>query len=274
MGETDGELLSHGEKFSIIYHNLFDYPMSFSDMIRWRANDMAPYYAEIKNIENKNGYFFVQGNEGIVYKKMLKKRISAKKMEIAIRVAKILSFIPSVKMIGVTGSLAMENASDESDIDFIIITKSGLLWTTRLFVYALIHIFSIKTRIPSDKREKDRLCLNMWLDENDLSWKKQSFYTAHEIAQIIPLVNKDGTYEKFLRQNRWVLKFWPSAVKIENFKLARINREESTNLFENFAYKLQLNHMKPKITHETITRTRALFHPQDWGKIVASRLSS
>ena len=45
-------------------------------------------------------------------------------------------------------------------------------------------------------------------------------------------------------------------------------------LVEKNCYWIQKKYMEKKITREIITKTRALFHPQDWGKVVMSRLSS
>lgn len=267
--------LNNKEIASIIYHNLFDYPLSFSDLIKWTLDKPIREYSEEKtNIVRKNGFYFLEGHEGLVYKRVLRKRISAKKNKIANKAAKLLSFIPWIKMIAVTGSLAMENASEESDIDLMIVTKKGLLWTTRIFTYLLISLFGIQTRKPADSNQKDKLCLNIWLDEGDLIWSKKdrNLYTAHEIAQIVPLVNKDNTYEKLIYQNKWILNFWPNAVRIN--KKDEINSKNiNFSVVERFAYWLQRNHMKSKLTCETVTPTRALFHPQDWGKVIMNRLS-
>lgn len=266
--------LTEEEKFSVIYHNLFDFPLSFSEMIRWRAGDLVVNNVDDIQIVNKNGYYFVGGKEGIVYKKILRKRISAKKLEVARKAAKALAFLPGVKMIAVTGSLAMDNSTDESDIDLMIITKAGSLWTTRLFAYMVIHAFGFSTRKPNDLYQSDKLCLNMWLDEGDLVWTKKdrNVYTAHEIGQIRPLVNKDKAYEKFIYKNKWILDFWPNSVKISKSKNEMENEKYSSGLFEKLCYWLQYQHMKSKITREIVSPTRALFHPQDWGKVVLSRL--
>jgi hypothetical protein len=205
--------------------------------------------------------------------------VSEKKILIAKKASRILSLIPSIKMIAVTGSLAMENAEDKSDIDLMIITKSGALWSTRLFVYFVIYLFGIQKRNPGDKIQEDKLCLNMWMDENDLIWRSpRNIYTAHEIAQIMPLANKDRTYEKFLFRNKWVLNFWPNSVKIENLRYltrdtVKIKKSRiGENLLEKIVFKLQYIHMKAKITREVITKTRAIFHPNDIGKTVLTRL--
>ncbi|HET7099499.1 MAG TPA: hypothetical protein VFI61_04685 [Patescibacteria group bacterium] len=267
--------LLNGEILSIKYHSIFDYPLNFTDLVRWTAFPSLDLEV-LPDIKNRNGYYFLEGKEGSIYKRLLHKRISVKKLEIAKDASKILSFIPGVKMIAITGSLAMENSSGESDIDLMIVTKKGSLWTTRLFVYMVIHAFGLSSRRPNDLYQKDKLCLNMWLDESDLIWDKKdrNIYTAHEIAQIVPLVNKNNTYERFLYQNRWILKFWPNSVKIGNWKLEIGNSTTIPKFIEWVCYKVQFQYMMPKVTREVVEPTRALFHPQDWGKIVLKRLDS
>lgn len=265
--------LSDGEKASVLYHDIFDYPLSFSELIRWKVGEGLESYA-LPTISDKNGYFFIDGKGGLVYKRLLKERISAKKNEIAKKAAKMLSLLPSVKFIGVTGSLAMNNSNEEGDIDLLLITKKGMLWTTRVLAYLVVTLFGIPFRRAGGREEKNKLCLNMWLDEVDLVWPKKdrNIYTAHEIAQIKPLINKNKSYEKFLSKNKWILKYWPSAVKIRSSKFEE--PRGSLSIIERLAYKIQLSYMKPKITREVVAPTRAIFHPQDWGKVVLDRIES
>lgn len=275
--ESSETKLTSGEKISIYYHNIFDFPLNIHDLVKWRANDSLEY-TDINSFVQKSGYFYLEGNEGLVYKRLLRERISAKKNALAKRAAKIISLVPTVKLVAVTGSLAMQNSSAESDIDLMIITENGTLWITRLITYGLLKVTGLGIRKPQDTNEKDRLCLNIWLDENNLSWKEseRNIYTAHEIAQIKPLVNKDKIYERFLWKNKWLLDYWPYSVKIKKIK----NNQKSSFLkvlvspFEKFAYKFQLNHMNKRKTREVVTSGRALFHPQDWSKVVINRLSS
>ncbi len=202
----------------------------------------------------------------------MRKRISVKKVVIAKRAAKILSFIPTIKMVAVTGALAMENANEEADIDLMIITSKDTLWTTRLFTLLLLDILGIPRRKYGDRNQKNKLCLNIWLDENNLAWRKRNMFTAHEIAQIKPLVNKEETYEKFISKNKWITDYWPNAVKVQSYSRQTDIRPSLLTIFEPLTRKFQLWYMKDKITREVITPTRALFHPVDWGDIVVSKL--
>ena len=265
--------LGKRELVSIIYHDIFDYPLTIFELIKWNAGDKVKLLKnqDIK-VVGKRGYFFIKDREGIILKRFMRKRISARKVVIAKRAAKILSFIPTIKMVAVTGALAMENANEEADIDLMIITSKGTLWTTRLFTLLLLDILGIPRRKYGDRNQKNKLCLNIWLDENNLAWRKRNMFTAHEIAQIKPLVNKEETYEKFISKNKWITDYWPNAVKVQSYPRQTNLRPSLLTFFEPLTRKFQLWYMKDKVTREVITPTRALFHPVDWGDIVASKL--
>jgi hypothetical protein len=107
----------------------------------------------------------------------------------------------------------------------------------------------------------------MWLDESDLEWPKKdrNLYTAHEIAQIVPLVNKNKTYEKLLFQNKWILNFWPNATKVYSTEYVEHSKSNPICRFiNNLAYWIQKQHMQSKITSEIVTKNKAIFHPMDW----------
>ena len=269
--------LTQGELLSVVYHDIFDYPLDFADLIKWKAADEKTKID--KSVTVRNGYVYLSGRDGLVYKKLLRNRISQKKLEIANKVAKILSFVPTIKMVALTGSLAMNNSTEHSDIDFLIVTKSNTLWTTRLFSILLLKFVGVKIRSPYDKEQRDKICLNMWLDEDKLAWEyEKSLYTAHEIAQVRPLYSKNKTYEFFLSKNKWILNFWPNSVKVKDQKFFKKNKTIKIgrifNRIEKLMFNIQYRYMKNKITNEKVKRKIALFHPQDWGEIILKRLSS
>lgn len=286
------------DRITIAYHNIFDYPLTIAELKKWKSGNkfLISKAGRIINsqlsIKTKQNFYFLDGRQDIIKKRLKNERYSQKKLIIAKNATKLVSKIPTVKFVGITGALAMMNASKDSDIDLIIITKQNTLWTTRFLVYGLLRVAGYKLRSPNQKDEKNKLCLNMWLDESDLIWNKKdrNIYTAHEITQIVPLVNKDKTYEKFLYLNRWILDYWPNAVKVPyaisnkqslllrskpygketiNFKAYGIKQ-----LTEKLTFNIQYFYMKDKITREVVTSTRAIFHPNDWGKIVLGKLSS
>lgn len=282
----NSSFLPREESLSIIYHDIFDYPLTLSELIKWSLNIRIKFLNNIKIIRKKN-FYLLKDRNALVVKRLFRERISERKIVIAKKASKALSLIPTIKMVGITGALAMKNADDSSDIDLMVVTAKETLWTTRMAAWIFLKILGFQIRKPQERNEKDKLCLNLWLDENDLVWEKEkrNIFTAHEIAQVEPLLNKDETYEKFIYENIWVKKFWPNAItvrQISNIK-NQVSRKSlisfiiNTLLFiikpiEPLAFKFQCLYMKKRITNETIAPTKALFHPLDWSKMVESRL--
>lgn len=254
---------------SLEYHDIFGFPLTKDELVKWKTN-FGKTPVKSRKIVVKNGFYVFTGSEGLVLQRKLREKISKEKVKIAKRAALILAKVPTVKMVGVTGSLAMMNAREESDIDLMVVTSENHLWMTRLLSIVLLRQSGVKSRRANMKDEKDMICLNIWMDEGDLRITKKNIYTAHELAQIIPLVNKNKTHERLLWENRWILKFWPNAVKIQKQE-AWLGSGYRLPFFEFIAFKLQYFIMKKKITREIVTPTRAFFHPFDWGKYVKAR---
>ena len=264
--------------FSLIYHHLFNYPLTTLELIKWKPGKKL----KKQNISKMGygytkGFYYLKNNRNIVSKRIVRKRYSLKKIQIAREVAKFLKKIPFIKLVAITGSLSMFNAENNSDIDLIIVTKKGRLWTTRLLSNLLLIIYGFKVRRSGDKDERNKICINMWMDETNLVWpkKERNFYTAHEVAQIMPLFDKQKTYQKILNDNQWIKDYWPNSVKMEkikkHYKYRKPNRIE--RLVELLFYKLQILYMNSKRTREVVTLNKAIFHPIDRSLIINSSLN-
>ena len=276
------QIFGNGEISSIVYHDMFDYPLTFKDMIRWKTGPrIKPLFKEAIIVQT-SGYYYLEGQKPLVLKRTMRMRLSKKKIAIANKAAELLSIVPTVKMVALTGALAMRNTNDDSDIDLMIVTEKGTLWATRISAYVLLRVFGMKLRKPNNKDQKDKMCLNIWIDEKDLVWEKtsQNIFTAHEIAQIEPLYDRGEVYRKLMEKNKWIKRYWPNAVQKKYF-VKKVRSSVYTNLiilpfmlFEPIARKMQMAYMRNKITREIVTPTKALFHPVDWSSIVIDRLQN
>ncbi|PIZ48110.1 hypothetical protein COY29_04250 [Candidatus Woesebacteria bacterium CG_4_10_14_0_2_um_filter_39_14] len=286
MGLQDNEFLGTSETASILYHDIFDYPLNVKEIIRWRVGKKGlSLFKKTKEVLNKDGLYCLKDKESFLYKRTLRERISNRKTEIAKKNASLLAKLPTVKGVFITGALAMNNAKEESDIDLMIITKRNRLWLTRLTSYLVLRMMNYAVRKPNDKDQKDKLCLNIWLDESALSWgkKDRNIYSAHEIAQVVPIVDKENVHQRFLQKNRWILDYWPSAVRLSSMQYVVRSMQKSIlhstfyvllSWFNKLAFKLQYLYMKPKITREVVTLHKAIFHPRNWGKEINELLSA
>lgn len=252
---------------TVCYADLFDYPLKEEEVYRWMKEKKGVGYADIRKangiITHKDSFIFMKGREKILQKRIEREKITEKKLTIAKRIASVLQFIPTVKLIGVSGSVAMDNAKKEDDIDLFIITSAKTIWFTRLLTTLAVELFSSRRR-PGDKNVSDKICLNMFIDERFLSIPKKNLYTAHEVCQLKVLYEKDNTYSKFLVANKWVKKYLPNGIKIKGQKKNSSIINHPSSIIEFFAKHLQLWYMRNRLTTETISDSYLAFHPKDY----------
>jgi predicted nucleotidyltransferase len=266
---------------TLSYSDIFDSPLTLGQIHKFlvgqKANKKEIKGSLIKLLLTKKigqdgRFYFLSKREKIVKAGIEREIVSQKKLKIARKAAKILRLIPSVKFIGISGALACKNSKEKDDIDFLIITKSGQVWTTRLLVTLLLDLLG-KRRKPNDKKFKDKICLNLFLDENDLALGPKDLFFAREIVQLEPLYDKDSSYKKFLSQNLWIREFLPNWKGYSRQPPALRDRSKSHKsknflvssiwLLEAILRNLQLLYMRKRITCEKLSKTQIFFHPID-----------
>lgn len=273
---------------TITYADVFDYPLTGNEIQRWIVRVRPARRIGGERVENaleellikgevaeKDGYFFLAGREKIVGLRLRKEEWSEKKLKIAQKTIQKLRIIPSIKMIAVTGALAMNNCKEDDDIDLMIITIQNTLWLTRILIWLICPICQIRRRKVNDINVKDKICFNLYLDEACLEIKEKNLFIAHEICQVKTLYNKDKTYERFLSANGWAREYLPNAFHGSWF-MVQGSRSLLKNsplsfllaLLNRIAFKLQYHYMKPKITIEKVSLNQVFFHPKKPSKKV------
>lgn len=275
---------------TLVYADIFDYPLTADEINSWLIGQKYSaekfHYQLNKATEKSNliqkwqGFYFLPGRKSTVFARKLKQKHNRNKKKIAEHICRIIRLIPWVKLVGITGTLAMENADDDDDIDLMVITASKRLWLTRFFVVVTVELLGLRRR-PNEKYIRNKICFNLFLDEQHLllPMKERDLYSAHEILQVVPLYAKDNSYYHFLDENQWAEKHLPNAF-FDRYRLAK-NRnndlsfgksapERHTIFFdrlfdccEAILKKLQLLYMKKRRTTEIISDGFLRFHPQD-----------
>lgn len=134
----------------------------------------------------------------------------------------ILYLLPFVKQLSVINSLAMGNTNEKSDIDFFVVTRAGLLYTTRSLIIVLLKIFGLyKTRT----KVKDRFCFGFYVDENRLGLSQVLIpggdpLFAFWFGSFMPLYGQD-LYEKLVLANPWIYGYLPNFDPQFNLKSIR-----------------------------------------------------
>ncbi|MBI4080885.1 MAG: hypothetical protein HY430_03900 [Candidatus Levybacteria bacterium] len=282
MGRNEQSVLK-----TLIYSDIFHYPLREDEVFWYLIADTPLLQKTVRQslkqlfplIVQKRGYYVLERSKIFVKTRENRLRPSREKLHLAKRVAQVLSLIPTVVLIGVSGGVSMENASTEDDIDFFLITKRKTLFITRMLCLLLLSFLG-RRRKRFMQHPRDMICLNMVLDESDLSLpkKRQNLYSAHEVVQLVPLVEREKAYERFVGANAWVFQFLPNSKTLIQQNKAHIVKRQ-TNYFSNAAYAvlvvvepfaklLQMILIRRHKTTETIDQFLLAFHPVDYQKKV------
>jgi hypothetical protein len=259
---------------TLLYSDIFDYPLTKKEIWRYLISNKKSSYSVIekdlkktKGISSKSGLFFLKGKGNLINLRKEKEKESLIKLKKAEEVVKKLSRIPTVKFIGISGSVALRNAVKEDDIDLFIIVQKNTIWITR-FAVVIFLIFLGKYRKRGDKNVKDKICTNLFIDESYLHFSKerQDLFTAHELSQLMPIVDKDNIYGKLVSENKWVINFLPNSLADFTEKLqVPFKKTISGTLLQaiNNIVKFPQNlYMKKYKTKEEISDKILAFHPQ------------
>lgn len=277
MGSSKESILK-----TLLYSDIFDYPLSKEEiwkfLISKNKEDKQSFlkYLNLKNhlFDYKNNLYFIKGRIEIIKKRQEKEKYSLEKIKFAKKIIQKISLIPTVYFIGISGALAMKNSDKDDDIDLFVVTAKNSVWTTRLII-VIVLIFLRVYRKRNGESVSNKICLNMLVDDSSLSFSKDrnDLYTAHEIAQILPIFNRNKTYERFINSNIWIKDFLPNAfsqkpiipfVSKTSFINKAINYLLRIPIIEFLARSIQFRYMKKYITKETVSNNFLAFHPFDY----------
>jgi hypothetical protein len=134
-----------------------------------------------------------------------------------------MQYIPSVRFVGLTGSSAMIHTGKHGDIDLCIVTAKDQLWTTRLILVVIGKLLGMYG---------SKACLNLFFDESDLriAKEKQNTYVAHELLQLVPIIDKGNIHSCFFRSNQWVKRYFPNTLHLFTSRHLKKNTKNSAYL--------------------------------------------
>ena len=191
---------------TLTYADLFAYPLTPAEVYQYLIGLRAAR-ADVERALNESpqlqgriarvtGLITLPQREGIVDIRAARHAAARRQLPRARFYARLIAHFPYVRMIALTGSLAMQNSVD-NDIDLLIVTRPGRLWLVRGLAVALVRL----ARLCGD-----RLCPNFLLAETALTMPEQDLYQAHEIVQMIPLYGF-GVYQRMRQANAWALQY-------------------------------------------------------------------
>ncbi|HUP27782.1 MAG TPA: hypothetical protein VM409_05050 [Chloroflexia bacterium] len=211
LAHQDELLVTASIKAAVIYAALFDYPLTIGELVKYQvgtrydaasilaALELAPELRDF--ISEEDGFYFPSHRPELPQKRKARAEKSATLWWRARLYGRLAAMLPFVRMVAVTGALAVDNVGARPDIDLLVVARPGRVWICRRGLILLVRV----ARLLGDD-----LCPNYILSSKALKLDQRDFFTAHELAQMVPL-SGDGLYRRMLGANRWATRYLPAA---------------------------------------------------------------
>jgi hypothetical protein len=194
---------------SVVYAALFDYPVTLAQvgeaLIGDRADEagLAACYQRSATlqlmVESRDGYYFPRGRADLLAIRRRRERSSRRLLEDLATPLRVISALPFVRMVALSGSLAHLNGDGEADLDLFVIAAPGRVWSVTVTALVLARACGWRKR----------LCLNYVVSERELMVGPADLFSANQIVHLLPITGAPA-YRRFLEANRFVQRFYPN----------------------------------------------------------------
>ena len=204
---------------TLSYFDVFGHPLKAEEIYRFLpSNSVTP--ADVADacfapplsflLAHHLGYYSIasqaeRGGVAIVEERRSRERRALPLLRIARFMGRVVFAFPYVRGVFISGELSKGVATENGDIDFVVVTRSGRLWTARTLLIAFKKVFLLNS--------KRFLCLNHMVSEHALEETNRNRYTATEIGTLAPLYS-DDLFARYLRYNSWISAFLPNILPV------------------------------------------------------------
>jgi len=230
---------------TLSYFSLFNYPLTKEELFAFLWQPPLINYDDflvngLQNVNEKYGYYFLDGENENVDKRRERLLICEQKVKIAIKATRKIRAIPFIRAVFVCNTVGAGTANQKSDIDFFIITAPKRIWLVRFFSNLILKFWNLRV---SANNTKSKICLSFFVDENNLNLDslriaKEDVYLAYWVNQLIPVFDSDNFYEKFFKANNWTEKFLPNAYRLTSNYLSEVKDTKKARVWRRIWQKM------------------------------------
>ncbi len=222
------QTLEHNVIRVLAYFDIFNYPLLF-DEIKWfliQEADNQSLSIILQNLELRgkafkiDNYYSLRNEYTLVERRQDGNQRAERLIPKALRIAKLLYYVPFVRGIGISGSLSKNFADKDSDFDYFIITKENRLWIAR-------SLLGVLKKASFLVRRPQWFCINYYIDESCLKIPENNIFTATELFTLVGAEGAD-VLNRFFQENNWVNSYYPL---YKNKRVDTDNNPQSPSFF-------------------------------------------
>lgn len=198
---------------TVLYADVFDFPLMVEELHFFLIHDQPVSVIEVRRalatspalaaaLRCDGEFVMLASRPALADRRAEREQASQRLWPLAERYGRWLARLPYVRMVAVTGALAMRNAaSADDDLDFFLLTAPGRVWLARACAILLVRAARLRGVT---------ICPNYIAAATALEQGRRDLFIAHEVAQMIPLHGQD-LYRALRAANSWVDAHLPNA---------------------------------------------------------------
>ena len=233
---------------TVSYFDLFDYPLTTWELYLLLYQDENNIYEfdellhTLTTSDELNqklfysaGFVGRKGREENIFIRQQRYITSFSKYRIVKRFARIAQHVPFIELIFSCNNLAFFNAKSSSDLDFLVVTKKGMLPIVRFFL-VIISILFFKR--PDKRHHKDTICLSFFIDTEHQAFvkfaiKPEDIYLQYWFTTLQLLYCRSmNTYWKLQNDNKAIVSNFPNHLSRFSTLLSHVGKSKSQHFFE------------------------------------------
>lgn len=195
---------------ALLYFDIFDYPLTAAEVVQY-SPAVINFSTErfLENLVSRKilfrfeNFYSLQDDPRLAVRRMKGNALAEKKMKTAKRFSRLISLVPFVRAVMLSGSISKGYMDENSDIDYFIVTETNRLWIARTMLAIFRRVFLFNSH--------KNLCTNYFIDNHNLEIGEKNIFTAIELRTTKPMFGA-STIEKFHAANAWALSFLPNFV--------------------------------------------------------------
>ncbi len=199
---------------TVLYADVFNFPLKLEEIHHFLISNESVSITEIaqslkqsvrlkQKLQIIGDYVVYGGHTELIQIREKREAASQQLWPQALYWGRWLAALPFVRMVALTGALAVRNAADDDDdLDYMLVTSPHRVWLARAFAIAVVRIGHLRGV---------KICPNYVLAETSLIQTRRDIFLAHEVAQMVPIYGQDY-YRRFREANDWVYQQLPNAL--------------------------------------------------------------
>lgn len=158
-----------------------------------------------------NNLYALPGHEADCELRVRRAPILEKRLARVRRYAPLLRHVPFVRGAYLCNNLSFGIATEKGDIDLLIVTAPGHIFTARFLATAFFHLLGIRRH---GSETTDRFCLSFYVTEDNLDFSTfkldpQDIYLAYWTRHLVPCFPSPVTGKISEKNRRWLQDYFP-----------------------------------------------------------------